>query len=107
MIPKNHRFNMRANFLKFKRSASRLHSSHIIIYYADSPDPLLAVVVPKKVNLKATTRNIFKRKLKQLLISFTQDKPMSLVLILKPIHADKAGAKDLELELKDLLAQIK
>ena len=91
MIPASSKFPMRTDFLEFRSSAKRASSPHFTLnYLATSAQSSCAVVVPKKVNKRATTRNWLKRLTFDTLWPVISDKNLDTVLVYKPLKLEKS-----------------
>ena len=102
MIPKSSKFPMRTEFLAFRRSAKRLSSLHFTIYWLSRSrneevftfrdrQSRFSVVIPKKVNKRATTRNWLKRLTYNTVWPIIEDNNLDMVIIYKPIKLEKSA----------------
>ncbi len=108
MIPKSSKFPLRTELLRFRTRAKKIATSHLLISYlphipseAVGEVGRLGVIVPKKVNKLATTRNYLKRLVYDTLWPQIKDQNMDVVVVFKPLPLKKTAAtkKILQAEL--------
>lgn len=100
---------MRSQFLKFKKTANKITTKSLIIYWQADSSPRFALVIPKKAVKQAAARNRLKRILKTTLLSGLKNSKVSAIIILKPMPIkDYASAKEkLTSELSQACKKIK
>lgn len=82
---------MRTEFLSFRSRAKRLSFAIYTAYFLpNTKHSQLAVVVPKKVNKLATTRNWLKRLTYDTLWPIIKDKKLAVVVVFKPLSLTKS-----------------
>lgn len=91
MISKSHKFPLRTDFLRFRTRAKKTVTPLFTIYYLLSTKRAsrFAVVVPKKVNKLATTRNYLKRLTYDSLRPQIKDQKLDVVVVFKPLPLKK------------------
>ena len=81
---------LRTQFLSFRSRATRHVTPHTTIYHLKSNiSTRLGVVVPIKVNKRATTRNSFKRLAYDTAWKIIKDKNLDCIIIFKPLALPK------------------
>ena len=104
MISRNHKFSLRTEFFRFRSTASRTVTPHLIIYTDVSENPSrLATIVPKKVNKLATIRNYLKRLILDTLWPQIKDQKIDMVVVFKSLPLKKT--QKLKTELVNELTQ--
>lgn len=109
MIPKSRKFPLRTEFLKFRRSARRQATQLCTMYYVLSTgQSRLSVIVPKKVNKLATTRNWLRRLTYDTLWPLVKDQNLDVVIIFRPLKLAKSPAAKAQIvsEIEKLLHSI-
>jgi ribonuclease P protein component len=104
MFPKNNRLNLRAErdfFKKAKRKSTRLFQ--LLFVESDQKTPQFAVIVPKKVSLKATSRHKVLRRMRQALIHQEQLFEQKKVVAVMSRQALEKTVSDLENELLQVI----
>ena len=98
MIPKNRKFPLRTEFLRFRARATRQTSPHLTLYFTpNTSHSRLSVVVPKKLSKLATTRNWLKRLTYDTLWPLIQDNRLDCVVVYKPLPLKKSLTNQREL----------
>lgn len=93
MIPKSSKFPLRTDFLRFRARAKRRVTPALTIHLlSTSSSSRLGVIVPKKVNKLATTRNYLKRLVYDTLWPQIKDQKMDVVVVFKPLPLKKTIA---------------
>ena len=91
MIPISRKFPMRTSFIEFRRHANRLSTPLTTIYYQPTrSSPRLSIVIPKKINNKATTRNWLKRISYRSAWAIIKDWKLDVVVVYKPLPLKKS-----------------
>ena len=91
MIPHSRKFPLRTDFLRFRSSAKRVVSSVFTTHILSTSSPArLGVIIPKKVNKLATTRNYLKRLVYDTLWPQIKDLKMDVVVVFKPLPLKKS-----------------
>jgi len=89
MIPKSSKFPLRTQFLTFRARAKQTTTPHLRALFNNITlqecDSRLSVIVPIKVNKRATTRNEFKRLVYDVVWPIIKDKNLDCVVLFKPI----------------------
>lgn len=93
MIPRSAKFPLRTEFLSFRTRSKKSVTPLYTIYYIRVPTPSrLGVIIPKKVNKLATTRNYLKRLVYDTLWPLIKDQKMDVVVVFKPLALKKSPA---------------
>ncbi len=91
MIPHFRKFPLRTEFLKFRSRAKKIVSSVFTLHLLATSSPArLGVIIPKKVNKRATIRNYLKRLAYDTLWPQIKDQKMDVVVVFKPIPLKKS-----------------
>lgn len=109
MIPKSRKFPLRTEFFSFRAQAQKIPTPSFLFYYLPSPQSSrLAVIIPKKVNKLATTRNYLKRLTYNTLWPLIKEKNLDLVVVYKPLPLKKSVATTQQLlsELNSTISNI-
>lgn len=98
MIAAHHKFPLRTEFTRFRSRASRLPTPHTVIYHLQTASSTsMAVVIPKKVNKLATTRNWLKRLTYAAAWPLLQNRQLDCVIVYKPLPLQKSLSVKMEL----------
>lgn len=127
MISRSNKFPLRTSFVAFRSKSKKISTPHTLVHYLPSmhiespratrempPDAKqsgrhahqsrLSVIVPKKVNKLATTRNALKRLSYDLFWSELKNSKLDVVVLFKPLPLTKA--KTLKTQLTHEFSQI-
>ncbi len=110
MIRRQDKFPLRTEFLRFRARSKKIVTPLCTMYYVPrtSRASRLAVVVPKKVNKLATTRNYLKRLAYDSLWSQIKDQKVDVIVVFKPLPLKKSTATKQQIisELSSALSDI-
>jgi RNase P protein component len=95
---------MRQGFLAFRDRAKQQATPHLRMLYSPHAPSRLSVVVPAKVNKRATTRADLRRLSYDYFWPLISEKNLDCVIIFKPLSlkADKSSQESIRAELKNL-----
>jgi ribonuclease P protein component len=102
MIPKANKFPTRTQFLSFRARAKQLNTPHLRFLFEERPSasesslsgPRLSVIVPIKVNKRATTRNRFKRLVYDTAWKQLGSRNLDCIIMFKPLALLKGPASE-------------
>ena len=90
------KFPLRTGFLDFKKNAKKHPFPNFLVYTSSSASSRLGIIIPKKVNKLATTRNWLKRLTYDTLWPHIKEQNLDVVVVYKPMPLIKSlQAKDL------------
>lgn len=103
MIPRNSKFPLRTDFVRFRARSQKHVTSLTTIYHLPSTvNSRLAVIIPKKANKLATVRNALKRLTYDTLWPLIKNTKADCVIVYKPLPLSRA---QLNQELTNELSQ--